>query len=86
MDTGEGKPHIGFPLPSRITFAVSNVSEAVQWEQVGRLESELRAYDIVSIGQGEQQMVFPAGRKKLVEWFMAQVHVGCWCSINPTAT
>lgn len=37
------------------------------------LESKLRVHDMVSIGDGQQTLVFPAEQEKLVESFTEQV-------------
>lgn len=59
--------------PSGPRACVFNLSETLQWEQVGKLESELKVYDMVSIGDGKQQIVFPSGEEKLLEVLGEQV-------------
>lgn len=43
------------------------------WDQVGKLESALGVHDMVSIGDGQQMVLFPAKQEKLLESLMAQV-------------
>lgn len=49
--------------------------EKLKWEKVGRLESDLCVHDMVSIGDGQQTVLFPAEQEKLLESLMAQVSV-----------
>lgn len=50
-----------------------DVVEMLQWEQVGKLESELGVHDVVSIGNGQQSVAIPSEQEKLMESFTAQV-------------
>lgn len=50
-------------------------SEKIRWEKVGQLESDLCVHDMVSIGDGQQAIMFPAEQDKLLESLLAQVRV-----------
>lgn len=50
-------------------------SEKIRWEKVGQLESDLCVHDMVSIGDGQQAVMFPAEQDKLLESLLAQVRL-----------
>lgn len=57
------QPLVFVPLPE----------DALSWEKVGRLESDLCVHDMVSLADGQQTVLFPAEQEKLLESLMAQV-------------
>lgn len=57
--------------PNR-TEPTYDMVEMLQWEQVGKLESDIGVHDVVSIGNGQQSLAIPS-EQKLMESFTAQV-------------
>lgn len=59
--------------PHHVTPPVHPAQELPKWEKVGTLESGLGVYDMVSIGDRKQHVVFPSGADKLLETLVTQV-------------
>eukprot|EP00752_Nemacystus_decipiens_P002499 g2348.t1 len=56
----------------RLQLACLPGKEKIRWEKVGQLESDLCVHDMVSIGDGQQAVMFPAEQDKLLESLLAQ--------------
>lgn len=63
---------------SCVTCLLNKSLEKIKWEKVGQLESDLCVHDMVSIGDGQQAIMFPAEQDKLLESLLAQVRVDAY--------